>query len=152
MGHIHEKIDFTVSAYIVYEDKVLLVHHKKMGTWLQVGGHVELDEDTDEAILREIGEECGVEVEFLNDVEVVPLKLTKHLRHPHFLNIHDINKTHRHLDLGYVCFAKTADCKLEEDAHHDIGWFSADQIRELDMLENVRYFVLKALEIAAKAR
>jgi 8-oxo-dGTP pyrophosphatase MutT (NUDIX family) len=152
MPHIHEKIDFTVSAYIVYEDKILLVHHKKMNTWIQIGGHVELDEDTDEAMVREIEEECGIEVEFLNGIVDVPLQKTRHLRKPHFLNIHEISRTHKHLDLGYVCLAKSIDCKLEKDAHNDIGWFTADQIKDMDIFENVSYFLLQALEIAANAR
>lgn len=67
MAHIHEKIDFTVSAYIVHPnlDKILLVHHKKFNGWLQIGGHIELDEDSDMALMREIEEECGLKVELL---------------------------------------------------------------------------------------
>ncbi len=42
MAHIHERIDFTASVYVVYENKVLLHKHKKLGVWLPPGGHVEL--------------------------------------------------------------------------------------------------------------
>ena len=45
MPHIHEKIDFTVSLFIVQDGKVLVIHHKKLGQWLPIGGHIELDED-----------------------------------------------------------------------------------------------------------
>ncbi len=41
MPHIHDKIDFTVDVFIVYENKVLLIFHKKHNMWLQVGGHIE---------------------------------------------------------------------------------------------------------------
>ena len=74
MPHIHDLIDLTVSAYIVYDDKILLMHHKKLGAWMQVGGHVELHEDTDEAIAREIEEECGVEVTFVEPIDHVTLE------------------------------------------------------------------------------
>ena len=42
-GHI------TASAFILNEsrDKMLLVHHKFLGKWLQPGGHVEQDIDGD---------------------------------------------------------------------------------------------------------
>lgn len=30
MAHIHEKIDFIVSAYLVYDRKVLLIFHKEL--------------------------------------------------------------------------------------------------------------------------
>ena len=49
MAHIHEKIDFTTSVFIVRDGKVLLHKHKKLGIWLQPGGHIELDEDPNQA-------------------------------------------------------------------------------------------------------
>ncbi|MCX6709315.1 MAG: NUDIX domain-containing protein [Candidatus Woesearchaeota archaeon] len=51
------KTDLVVSAYIFNQDKVLLIHHKKLNLWLPVGGHIDKDETPDEAILREIKEE-----------------------------------------------------------------------------------------------
>ena len=57
MAHIHEKIDFVSTAIIVHRDKVLLVHHRGLKLWLPVGGHIELDEDPEEALFREIKEE-----------------------------------------------------------------------------------------------
>jgi hypothetical protein len=43
MAHIHEKIDFTVSIFVVHEGRILLVHHRKLNQWLPLGGHIELD-------------------------------------------------------------------------------------------------------------
>ena len=45
MPHIHEKIDFTVEIFIIYNNKILFRKHDKYGVWLSVGGHVELYED-----------------------------------------------------------------------------------------------------------
>ncbi len=67
MTHIHEKIDFVVSARIVYEDKILLVYHKLLQKWLPVGGHIELDETPEEAIFREVKEECGLDIEVIGE-------------------------------------------------------------------------------------
>ena len=53
MAHIHEKIDFTVAIFVVYDGKVLLIHHRKLDKWLPLGGHIELDEDPEMAALRE---------------------------------------------------------------------------------------------------
>ena len=61
MPHIHNKIDFTVEVFIVYDNKVLLRKHDKYGMWLSVGGHIELDEDSNQAALREVKEEVGLE-------------------------------------------------------------------------------------------
>ena len=65
MAHIHEKIDFTVAIVVVHEGKVLLIHHRKLDKWLPVGGHIELDEDPEQAALREAREEIRLEVELL---------------------------------------------------------------------------------------
>ena len=34
MAHIHEKIDFTVAIFVVHEEKILLIHHRKLDKWL----------------------------------------------------------------------------------------------------------------------
>lgn len=54
MAHIHEKIDFTVEVFVVFQNKVLLRKHDKYKIWLSVGGHIELDEDPNQAALREV--------------------------------------------------------------------------------------------------
>ena len=66
MPHLHELYDFVVSAFIVHDDKVLLVHHPKYDKWIPMGGHVELDEDPETALFREIEEETGLEVSILS--------------------------------------------------------------------------------------
>ena len=53
MAHLHEKIDFTVSLFIVEKGKLLLIHHRKLDRWLPIGGHIELDEDPEQAEYRE---------------------------------------------------------------------------------------------------
>ena len=56
MAHIHEKIDFTVAIFVVHDEKILLIHHRKLDKWLPLGGHIELDEDPEQAALREARE------------------------------------------------------------------------------------------------
>jgi 8-oxo-dGTP pyrophosphatase MutT (NUDIX family) len=56
-GHI------TSSAWVVNEsrDKVLLTHHKKLDIWIQLGGHIEPEDNTIyEACERELREESGL--------------------------------------------------------------------------------------------
>ena len=47
--HIHEKIDFTVAIFVVRDKNILLIHHRKLDKWLPLGGHIELDEDPEQA-------------------------------------------------------------------------------------------------------
>lgn len=52
-------------AYFLPHDpkskKILLVDHKKAGTWLSPGGHLDPGEGPQETVLREIKEELGIE-------------------------------------------------------------------------------------------
>jgi 8-oxo-dGTP pyrophosphatase MutT (NUDIX family) len=68
MAHIHTKpgqVDHTVEVFVVSGGKVLLRKHDKYGIWLSVGGHIELDEDPNQAALREVKEEVGLDTELL---------------------------------------------------------------------------------------
>lgn len=85
MGHhIHELIDFAVDVFIVYKNKVLLVHHIEQNKWLPVGGHVELNEDPEQALFREIKEECGLEVEIFGEKPLVQSPVARFLYPPVF--------------------------------------------------------------------
>ncbi|MBP9865972.1 MAG: NUDIX domain-containing protein, partial [Candidatus Omnitrophica bacterium] len=52
--HIHAQFDFVVSVFIIHKGRVLLVHHKSYDEWLPIGGHIEMDEDPEQALYREI--------------------------------------------------------------------------------------------------
>ncbi len=69
MPHIHDTIDFTVEAFVVHNDKVLLRKHDKYKIWLSVGGHIELDEDPNQAAFREVKEEVGLDIELIGTAE-----------------------------------------------------------------------------------
>ena len=60
---------FTGSAWLVSTDgeRVLLTHHRKLGRWLQLGGHADGDVDLARVALREAEEESG-----LRDLVVEP--------------------------------------------------------------------------------
>lgn len=136
MGHIHELFDFTASAFIVYDNRVLLQLHKKIGKWLQPGGHVELDEDPLQALYREVEEETGLTP---GDVEIIELVSdrrkvahgNKLLPIPFDLNVHDFSDNHKHIDLCYLMRSKTDKVRLEADKAHDIRWFTRDEIETL---------------------
>jgi ADP-ribose pyrophosphatase YjhB (NUDIX family) len=58
----HPSGHFTGSAWLVSADgeRVLLTHHRKLGRWLQLGGHADGDVDLARVALREAGEESGL--------------------------------------------------------------------------------------------
>ncbi|KRE99472.1 NUDIX hydrolase [Frateuria sp. Soil773] len=58
----HAPGHFTGSAWLVSADgaRVLLTHHRKLGRWLQLGGHADGDADLAAVALREAEEESGL--------------------------------------------------------------------------------------------
>jgi 8-oxo-dGTP pyrophosphatase MutT (NUDIX family) len=83
---------FTASAFVLSPAReLLLIHHGKLGIWVQPGGHVD-PEDTDlaSAAAREAREETGIEQ--LELVDALPFDLDVHaipargdaLAHEHF--------------------------------------------------------------------
>lgn len=130
MAHIHEHIDVAVGAFIVYQQRVLLVLHAALKRWLPVGGHMELHEDPIQALEREIKEECGLTVEILGDRPAITSPGTTFLQRPRFLDIHDISPTHRHIGIMYVARAQTDAITLAADEHDAIRWFSREDLSD----------------------
>ena len=64
----HPPGHFTASAWLVSQDgaRVLLTHHKKLGRWLQLGGHADGDQDLVNVALREAEEESGLSALSIN--------------------------------------------------------------------------------------
>lgn len=156
MAHIHEKIDFTASVYVVYDNKVLLHKHKKLGIWLPPGGHIELDEDPNQAAIREVKEEAGLDVELIgNPAAGLPsMELRQDLIPPKFLNRHYFDKQkgeHEHIDHMYFARANTNEARHEIEGG-DIRWFTKEDIDRNDvglMVDIGRYATLALEELSS---
>jgi 8-oxo-dGTP pyrophosphatase MutT (NUDIX family) len=148
MAHIHEKIDFTVAIFVVWEAKVLLIHHRKLNKWLPLGGHIELDEDPEIAALREAREESGLEVELLGERPPTTEPGTRALIAPRFLDIHRITDTHEHIGMIYWARPKNGALRLSAEEHHDLRWCSAADLDQLQpaMSDAVKWYCRKAME------
>lgn len=132
MPHLHEKIDFTVALLIVHESRILLVLHRKLGRWLPIGGHIELDEDPEMAALREGREETGLEIELVGERPPTTEPGTRALIAPRFLDIHRISATHEHIGMIYLARVKSGTLTLAAQEHHDIRWVDSTGLDQLD--------------------
>lgn len=118
-GHI------TASCFIVDGDSLLLHHHRRLGRWLQMGGHVELDEDPKAAALREGAEESGLEdlalaVDGIFDLDVHVIPAAKG------------EPEHRHFDVRYV--ARTASpgaVVIDRAESNDVAWVPLERAEAL---------------------
>ena len=156
MAHIHELIDFTVSVYIVYEDKVLLRMQEKYGFWAPPGGHIELDEDPVAAAIRECKEEVGLDVTILQTeplFESADEPKSKELIPPPFMNIHYTgNEDHRHIDLNY--FASTnSDKVVPENKDDKWVWLTKGEIEaHADIRDRIKHYAVASLEAFKKEK
>ncbi len=154
MPHIHELIDFVATGYIVHNDKVLLIFHKQLKRWLPIGGHIELNEDPEQALFREIQEESGINPNQLTvlsskpDIANVPI--TKLLHVPNRLDIHEITDTHKHVNLAYYLKSSTDKIQLAPDEHDDIRWIAENDLdsSDLNLLPAVKYYCKEAISKA----
>lgn len=150
MPHIHEKIDFAVNVYIVCQDKVLLRKHDKYDVWLGPGGHIELHEDPNEAVIREAWEETGLRVKLLDTREYIEESLEyKELIPPMALNRHQIDAKHEHISFEYIATSETQRVAPQEksDASSNFKWYSYEEIDTADELRpHVRFLAKKAIE------
>lgn len=150
MAHIHEKIDFTVETFIVYKDRVLLRFHDKYKFWCSVGGHIELEEDPNQAALREIKEEVGL------DVELWKGQKRFHTTEPTFdnlippvgMNRHRASPGHEHVTLVYFATTQSDQLTLEHPAD-ECRWVSHAELDEMDLKENILEYARAALKTLA---
>jgi 8-oxo-dGTP pyrophosphatase MutT (NUDIX family) len=127
--------------------KVLLIHHKKHGTWLQPGGHVEPEENPVECALREAREETGIDLSpWLKrgpkiDTYAYLLPLPDYTAE-YLIPPHKDEPEHFHVDWLYmVLVPEELELALEARSSHEIGWFTLEQAMELPMFENTKHFL-----------
>jgi 8-oxo-dGTP pyrophosphatase MutT (NUDIX family) len=123
---------FTASAFVVHRGRVLLLLHRDKGLWLPPGGHVRPDESPLETVVREVREECGLEVDV--GAPATLARGTVALPRPEALLELEVAPGHHHLDL--VWFARPAanadpDRLVPGEEAAQLGWFTADQLPSL---------------------
>lgn len=148
MAHIHEKIDFTVAIFVVQDRQVLVIHHRKLGRWLPLGGHIELDEEPEIAALREAREESGLDVELLGERPPTTEPGTRALIAPRYLDIHRISDTHEHIGMIYFARPVGGALGLAEEEHLGIRWCTSAELDTLQppMTPAVKWYCRQAIE------
>lgn len=106
--------------------RVLLLHHKKLGRWLQPGGHGEGETDPREIALREIEEETG-----LRRSDLTPFPDPRILD----LDVHGIparpgEPAHAHLDVRYGFLAGVGAAPRVSEESRELRWFPVGSLPE----------------------
>lgn len=142
------KTDLVVTGYVFNEDKVLLIHHKKLNMWLPVGGHIEPNETPDDALIREIKEETNLDVKFLNHAST-PLigNVKRNLATPFYANVHSVDD-HDHCSLFYICKAINPEQLKLNDELTGFMWVEINNLKNYNEIQpDIKIQILKAFEI-----
>lgn len=135
---------FCVSVYVYNPKnrKFLLIKHRKTGKWLQPGGHIESDEDPEEAALRETFEETGINVRLIGkripreQDFITPLAFQKNI----------VGKDHIHIDIVYLAFPLENQKEvINYNETEGLEWFTLSQITSstFDTFEDVKHWCSK---------
>lgn len=116
-----DPVHVTASAIVTGPQGVLLHLHKRLGIWLQPGGHVEPDELPWDAAVRETLEETG-----LTAVHTTGEPLLVHV------DVHPGPRGHTHLDLRYL-LTVTDDRRPDpaEGESREVRWFTVADARAI---------------------
>ncbi len=123
-------------------ERVLLMYHRKLQLWLQMGGHGEGELDPSHIALREAIEESA-----LPDLTFFPFS-----KQPMFVDVdahtiparHDVPE-HYHLDFRYLLLTSSPEkIRLPHAEAHDLRWYSFAEIPALPLKPATLRLVKKA--------
>ncbi|MGH9108396.1 MAG: NUDIX hydrolase [Acidimicrobiales bacterium] len=111
-----DRTHVTASAVIAGRRGTILHVHRRLGRWLQPGGHVDPGETPPSAALRESVEETGLSLDH-------PPGGPRLLQ----VDVHPAAGDHRHLDLCYLLLGPEDDPAPPPGESPDVRWFAWDE-------------------------
>lgn len=139
---------FTTSGFVFFENTVLLVKHKKHKKWLYPGGHIKINETPEEALIREIMEETGLNIQIIGDkasdldtrnieAQFKPFEILLQL-------IELPQNIHYHIDIVYLCTTDSKKLKINTNEIDAGAWFTLDELSQLEFFPNFYKLLKKA--------
>jgi 8-oxo-dGTP pyrophosphatase MutT (NUDIX family) len=139
IGHV------TASAWVVDESRThaLLTHHRKLGKWLQLGGHADGDDDVRRVALREAREESGLTAIRFADGKIYDV------------DVHDVpargsEPAHKHYDVRFAFIADRTAPTVVSDESHELAWLPVADLSAPGVDPSVRRLAQKTSSLPAR--
>jgi len=133
-----------VGAVIIKDDKILLVKRRyepKANFWTLPGGHVKLGEGVRQALIREIHEECGIEIEPKKIIDVID-----------FIEQDEDERIRFHyVIVDFEAIYKNGEIKPASDVQN-AKWFFLSELNKINLPEITKNFFKKNFKICFEFR
>ena len=131
------------TCFIVDNGRILMINHKGLGVWLPPGGHLDEGEFPEDAAVREVLEETGLEVELISPQESrFSDPRARSATNPFSVLIEDIDyasgEKHQHYDVVYLAVKRRGEERHDEEEASGMGWFGPDQLDQANTYPNVK--------------
>jgi 8-oxo-dGTP pyrophosphatase MutT (NUDIX family) len=122
----------TASALVVDArfERALLTHHRKLGRWLQLGGHCDGDANLAHVALREATEESGIP-----DLAVLPTPIDLDI---HAIPARGSEPEHFHYDTRFLVVAPPGAIEVLSEESHALRWLASGELASLSADASVR--------------
>ena len=137
---------FTGSAWIVSPDKssILMTHHKKLGKWIQLGGHADGENDLLKVALREAKEESGIQQFKILSEKIFDLDI-------HAIPQHNIEPSHLHYDIRFLFEADPiGEAVIISDESHDVTWVPLEDVAKINPEVSIQRMIKKTILMKEK--
>jgi len=131
----------TGSAWIVNPSRrrTLLTLHRKLGKWLQLGGHADGESDLSVVAMRETREESGLEAVHLVSADLFDLDC-------HWIPERKGDAGHHHYDFRFWVEADDRAPLIMSDESHQLAWVDLDDVHRLNPEPSLLRLVQKIRE------